>query len=158
MSELNAYTIKSNLWFGNISIIIITVHIIIKTEIYLFIYVYVNNSFSLVQLTQIMDINHFIIHYLLFIHKDRRPDACDCWKKPFILSDKYKRNNVNNFNETVQNENTKVYSLNNYLIKLYIKKNKFNIKDRFRVTLLTAIWFMEGLINELYIYIYFYYI
>jgi len=37
----------------------------LKIEMYLFIYVNENNSFSLVQLTQIMDINHFIIHYLL---------------------------------------------------------------------------------------------
>lgn len=54
------YTIKFNLWFGNISITVITINIIIKMKIYLFIYVYENNSFSLVQLTQIMYINHFI--------------------------------------------------------------------------------------------------
>lgn len=88
-----------------------------KGNLFIF-YVFENNSFSLAQLTQITDINHFISHYLLFIHTDRRRGACDCWEKPFILSDKYKRNNVNSFNETVQNENTKVFSLNNYIIIL----------------------------------------
>lgn len=76
-----------------------------KGNLFIF-YVCENNSFSLVQLTQIMDINHFISHYLLFIHKDRRRGACDCWEKPFILSDKYKRNNVNSFNETVNKMKT----------------------------------------------------
>lgn len=68
------YTIKLNLWFGNISITVITINIIIKMKIYLFFYVYENNSFSLVQLTEIMYINHFISdYYLLFIYyKDRR--------------------------------------------------------------------------------------
>jgi len=69
------YTIKLNLWFGNISITVITINIIIKMKIYLFFYVYENNSFSLVQLTQIMYINHFISDYLLFIYKDRRRGA-----------------------------------------------------------------------------------
>jgi len=72
------YMIKFNLWFGNISITIITVHVIIKKGNLFIYYIHENNSFSFAQLTQIMDINHFKNYNILFIHKDRRRGACDC--------------------------------------------------------------------------------